>query len=286
MRSAALLLSALGLATPLAGCGGSSGAAAPATAAGAGPGAAEGALPPAAQVLDAYVAATGGKAAYESLKSRVASGTVSVPSMSQPARFTMYQEAPRKMRLVIELPGVGTEERGTDGQTAWSKSNMTGNRILEGPERAQLLRTGALRAEIEWRQLYTSAETVGVEDVDGHKAYKVALHTPEGTVEHRFYDVGSKLLLRTSTVDKSPMGEVPVDTVTSDYRAEGGILVSHKAVVRAMSMEQVLTLEKIEHNVPIDPQRFQVPADVHAAPAEAPARPSAPDATPPPGGKK
>jgi hypothetical protein len=280
MRPASLFLCAVALAA----CGGSSGGAAPAKSpSGAAASAAKtaGALPPAAEVLDAYVAATGGKAAYEKLQSRVATGSVSVPSMGQPARFTMYQEAPRKMRLVIELPGLGTEERGTDGKIAWSRSNMTGNRILEGAERAQLLRTGALRSEIEWRQLYKGAETVGVEDVDGHKAYKVALHTPEGTVEHRFYDVDSKLLLRTTTVDRSPMGEVPVDTVTSDYRKVDDLLISHKAVVRAMSMEQVLTLEKIEHNVPIDPERFQVPADVRAAPAGAePGKPAQP------GGKK
>jgi hypothetical protein len=116
-------------------------------------------------------------------------------------------------------------------------------------------------------------ETVGTEDVGGRKTYKVAMHTPEGSVEHRYYDVETKLLLRTTLVEKSPMGEVPVDSLTSDYRKVGDILLSHKAVIKAMSMEQVLTLQKVEHNVTIDPGQFEVPSDVRATPA-APSPPS------------
>jgi len=270
----AVLATASLLALGVAGCGGSSGQAAPA----AGPAqpsgdAADGALPAAEKVLEDYVAATGGRPAYEKLDTRVSTGSFTVTSMSQPATFAMYQAAPSKMYLVIEMPGVGKEERGTDGQTAWSRSSMTGNRIVEGDERAQMLRTAALRAEIQWRELYKKVETVGTEDVGGRKAYKVALHTPEGGVEHRYYDVETKLLLRTTLLEKSPMGEVPVDSTTSDYRKVGDIMLSHKAVIKAMSLQQVLTLQKVEHNVAIDAKRFEVPSDVRAVPA-------APSATP------
>jgi hypothetical protein len=261
------------LAPGSAGCGGSSGQSPAAEPAQPGGAAAAGALPAADAVLEDYVAATGGRAAYEKLETRVSSGSFTVASMNQAATFTMHQAAPGKMHLVIDMPGVGKEERGTDGQTAWSRSGMTGNRIVDGDERAQMLRTAALRAEIQWRELYRKVETVGTEDVGGRKTYKVAMHTPEGGVEHRYYDVETKLLLRTTLVEKSPMGEVPVDSLTSDYRKVGDILLSHKAVIKAMSMEQVLTLQKVEHNVTIDPRQFEVPSDVRATPA-APTTPS------------
>jgi hypothetical protein len=87
--------------------------------------------------------------------------------------------------------------------------------------------------------------------------------------------VESKLLLRTTLVERSPtMGEVPVETLASDYRKVDGVLISHKATVKALSVEQVLTLEKVEHNVPIDAKRFQVPSDVRAAPAAPDAQPA------------
>jgi hypothetical protein len=251
----------------LAGCGGRSEP--PATKASttppaAGP-AAAGQLPAAEKVLDDYIAATGGRAAYEKLETRVSSGSFALTAMNQRGTFTMMQAAPRKMYLSIEMPGIGKEERGTDGETAWSKSAMTGNRIVDGEERAQMLRTAALRSDILWRELYTKVETVAAEDVGGRKTYKLAFHTPEGTVEHRNYDAETKLLLRTTLTEKSAMGEVPVESTSSDYRKAGEFLLAHKAVIKAMSMEQVLTLEKIEHNVPIDPKLFEVPADVRAA---------------------
>src|SRR6185503_16867285 len=146
-------------------------------------------LPSAESVLDGFVAATGGRAAYEKLQTRVSSGTFAVTALNQRGTFIMYQAAPRKMVLLIEMPGIGKEERGTDGETAWSRSAMTGNRIVDGEERAQMLRTAALQSEIQWRELYSKVETVGVEDVDGHRTYKLDFHTPEGTVEHRNYDV-------------------------------------------------------------------------------------------------
>jgi hypothetical protein len=262
------------LALCLAACGGSSGQAeAPDRPAAAGQVAAPGALPAAEKVLEDYVAATGGRAAYEKLQSRVSTGSFTIASMNQPAAFTMYQAAPTRLYLLIEMPGIGKEERGTDGKTAWSRSATTGNRILEGAERAQMLRTAALRAEIQWRELYSRVETVGTEDVGGRRTYKVAMHTPEGGVEHRYYDAETKLLLRTTMVEKGPMGEIPVDSLTSDYRKVGDLLLSHRAVIKAMSMEQVLTLQKVEHNVAIDPKRFEVPSDVRATPVAPDAKP-------------
>lgn len=259
------------LCASLAGCGGSSETTTTPKTSGAQSGAPEpGALPAAEAVLDGFVEATGGRAAYQKVKTRVATGTFAVTSMKEPARFSMYQAAPKKMYLVIDLPGLGKEERGTDGTVAWSRSGMTGNRIVEGAERDQMLRTAALHGEILWRELYTKAETVGVMEVGGRKAYKVTLHTPEGSLEHRYYDVENKLLLRTSLVERSPMGGIPVDSLSSDYRKVGDLLLSHKAVIRAMNMEQVLTMEKIEHNVPIDPARFAVPSDVRAVPSGEP----------------
>jgi zinc protease len=272
--SASRVLSIFLLAS-IAACGGSSETTAPSTPAAAPPKAAAepaaAGLPAAEAVLDAYVEATGGRAAYEKLDTRVTTGTFMLSRVNEGGKFVMYQSAPNRMYLSIEMPRMGKEERGTDGQVAWSKSGMTGNRMIEGEERAQLMRTAALRGDLDWRQLYKKVENLGVEEVGGRKTYKIALHTPEGSVEHRYYDVETKLLHRTTLVEKSPMGEVPVESLASDYRKVGDLVVPHKAIIKAMSMEQVLTLEKIEHNVPIDAKKFEVPADVKAAPS-APAK--------------
>src|SRR5687767_1631044 len=49
-------------------------------------------LPKAAEILEKYVKATGGKAAYEKVKSRIMKGTMSVAG--QTGKLTIYQKAP------------------------------------------------------------------------------------------------------------------------------------------------------------------------------------------------
>src|SRR5262249_36051553 len=90
-------------------------------------------LPKAEEVLDKYVEATGGKAAYEKIKNQVLHGTVELGGAVK-GPMVSYHAPPNKMYVEIELQGLGKIEQGTDGKVAWERSALAGARILNGAE--------------------------------------------------------------------------------------------------------------------------------------------------------
>ena len=71
-----------------------------------------------AALMDKFVAATGGKAAYEAIKSRIVKAEATMPGGGMSGKMEVYAAYPDKFRAAIEMPG-GKFERGSDGTTVW-----------------------------------------------------------------------------------------------------------------------------------------------------------------------
>ena len=225
---------------------------------------AEDKLPSADAVLDKYVAATGGKEAYAKVHNSVATGTMEIVGQGVKGTMTVYSADPVKMYSAVDIAGVGKIEEGTDGKIAWSLSAIQGPRIKQGEERALALRSANLKNRVEWKESYQSAETVGVETVDGKPCYKVVLTPKEGKPEINYYDKDSGLLVRQTTTVKTPMGEIPVDASIGDYRSDSGILMPHVLKQSVAGQQLLLTFSSIKFNADIPANRFDLPLEIKA----------------------
>ena len=222
------------------------------------------ALPSGKEVLDRYIDVTGGRAAYEKVKSRVTKTTLELPAQNIKGDMTMYQQAPNKGYIETVIPSVGKVEQGYDGAIAWEKSAMMGSRVLEGQEKESLVRNLTIGADLEPEKFYEKIETVGEEQVDGKPAYKVQLTTPGGATETRYYDKASGLMIKFDAAPKTQMGEIQVTSTPSDYQVLGGIKMPKKVTQNMMGQTITLTINDVQHNVDIPAEKFQVPADVKA----------------------
>src|SRR5262245_21814879 len=54
-------------------------------------------LPDAAEILDGYVEATGGKKTYEKLKTRIARGTLEIAALGTQGKVQTWQQSPDKL---------------------------------------------------------------------------------------------------------------------------------------------------------------------------------------------
>ncbi len=219
-------------------------------------------LPKAETILDKSVEATGGKAAYEKIHNEISSGSMAVGGMSGTA--TIYRAEPDKTYTEFEFQGVGKITQGSNGQIAWSNSAMQGPHVKDGEEKDAALLEARFDAEVNWRNSYSKVETVASETVDGKDCYKVVLTPRTGNPITRFYDKKSGLMQKMIMTAKSPMGEMTVELVASDYRKEGDILSPHKLTSHAMGQEIVITIDKIQYNAEIPASRFDLPAEIQA----------------------
>lgn len=243
----------------------------------AGPGvvrASEDAAPKAEEILDQFVEATGGEAAYAKLTNRVGKATIELAAQGITIPTTVYHARPNKMYSVAEAEAFGKLESGTDGDIVWENNLMTGPQIKEGEERAFILRSSALDSPVRWREDYKEVAYAGQESIDERPCHKIVLTPEEGKPETRYYDQESHLVVKIEMTLELPMGPIPMEIYSSDYRAVDGILMAHQARVVTMGMERIVTTQSIEHNVELPADLFDLPGEIQtllaaeASPAE------------------
>ena len=87
-------------------------------------------LPSAKQVLDRYLEVTGGRAAYEKTRHRTLTGSFELKALGVTGTLLLQQSAPDKMVTRIDVPGLGSIVKGTDGVHAWEVSAAAGARTF------------------------------------------------------------------------------------------------------------------------------------------------------------
>lgn len=219
-------------------------------------------LPSAKAITDRFIEVTGGRAAYEKLTNRTATGKFEIPQMGLSAKLRMVQAAPNKMRFIVEADNIGTIDSGTNGDLAWETSQMTGPRILSDAERDQSMRSAIFNSELHLAETYTKMETIGSEEVDGHTYYKVQLTPSSGFPVVNFYDKETGLLVKNQTKAIVQGGEVTVESFSSDWKEVDGIKMAHVTSVKAMGVERRIVIDKVEQNVTLPADAFEPPAEV------------------------
>ena len=274
----------------------------PATTPAAAPKGADDKLPSGKDVLLRFLEKTGGRAAYEKHTARVVTGTMEMAAMGIKAPYTLTQAAPDKFRMTIDIPGMGKFDQGGDGATVWGVDPMNGPRVLPPAEAEQVVRGMVFNAELEPEKMWKTMETAGLEDVNAKATYKVVLTPPTGTATTNYYEVESGLLVKSVQIVKSPMGDVPTESLISEYKDFDGIKVATLNVQQLGPMLQKMTIDKVEHPANVEGDVLALPAEIKAlmdkkaaapagdkgdakpAPAPAPAPTPAPEAKPAPKG--
>jgi zinc protease len=218
------------------------------------------ALPSVDQILEKYVKASGGKAAFEKLTSEVAKGTFEMDQLPGPAAEEIDAKAPNKQYMVTDSPNFGQFRRGFNGAVGWEDNPQTGMQDITGPELAAVKRDADFYWAIKLKELFPKMTVKGKESVNGHDAYVVEATAPEGAAETMSFDADSGLLVRTQREGEGPNGKVTIDTTFSDYREVDGVKLPFVMRVTLGDFAFVIKLSEVKHNVPIDDAKFDKPA--------------------------
>ena len=220
-------------------------------------------MPSGESLLQRYIDRSGGAEAYAKAKNMAMTGTVEMPAQNISGTVAIFEEG-EKSYTSMEFAGIGQIEGGFDGETAWENSALQGPRILQGDEMIEAKRAARLSQITAWHDVYKEARTVGSEDLDGKPAWKVEMTPKEGKPETFFFDRDSGLLVRTSAVHSTPLGDIPAESIMSDFRSIDGILTPFALTEKAMSQTIVMRFRNISYNVSLPKDRFDLPAPVQA----------------------
>jgi hypothetical protein len=185
---------------------------------------AEAALPSAKEIVARYAVALGGRVAILRHTSATMRGTMEIhrPSGKLSLPFVFLAAAPYRRIERLSLPdGRGEVLNGFDGETAWSLDPRSGPRLIVGDEHQSVKRNADFYYALDELTWFKSMDTVGVEDYEGRRCFRLhGINQWDKSNDH-FYDVETGLLDGYELESERGL----VHEIFSDYRRVDGVLV-------------------------------------------------------------
>jgi hypothetical protein len=242
--------------------------------------------PPAAQILDSYLAAIGGAQRLAGLTSYIAEGTsVGFGGFGGEGRVRIFAKAPNQRAMIIDNfkddPDRDAAVRTFDGRIGWLRTPLSviGEYEMNGSELdgsnldAQLSFPGRIREVLTnlragWPTAISDLPAPSSQTADQtadmigqEREVNVVQGTgPRGTLATLYFDAKTGLLLRMLRYGNSPIGRLPTQIDYGDYRDVGGIKFPFRMTFAWLNGRDAIELSTVRTNVPIDAAIFGRPS--------------------------
>ncbi len=212
-------------------------------------------------ILLRHVEAIGGQAARDDVTSQRQVGTLELPALGITGELTILVAAPDKIRVTVNLPGLGVIEQGAAGSVGWANDPFSGPRVMSDIER--LLLTRVINSEDPMKG-FTSAKVAGEEEIAGTAATRVDLVAEAGHQVSEWYAIETGLRLKRTATWQTDFGPEEQSIVYSDYRpiGESTLLAPHRSEQNAGGNDIVVTIKETQSNPELDDDAFAPPPAV------------------------
>lgn len=219
-------------------------------------------LPAARSLIDAHVAAIGGREAALANNDGSIKSTMEIVEASMKGDLVMYSRGDDRL-LSVTLPAMGETKIGRIGGVVWSMDAMSGPRVLEGKERQQLVEQFDPLYATRDASLIESATTTALSDSEGRACYRVEIKWKSGSNIADCFSAENGLLLSTESTASTPMGELKQISHMSEYTSYGKGKAAKVTRVKVAGMTQLVRIESYDE-APQDPKLFVLPAAIKA----------------------
>jgi outer membrane lipoprotein-sorting protein len=233
--------------------------AAPATAFSANPAPLAGAdapLPSAAEILQKFEKAIGGREAWSGFTTRTIKGIYQPEDLSGFAGIEIISKAPDKRYMKTTFPnGIAVREV-CDGKSAWIEDARGGMHQFTGAALDSRLRSAHFNNTGEGLLLALTGRVLGTAQVGIHSTYVVEFQPDKKITSKVYFDVQSGLPVRVDDTIHQEEGDYTVQTFTDDYREVDGAYFPFR--IKHVEKGNVFTVRvtEVKNNPPVDDSVF------------------------------
>lgn len=205
-------------------------------------------------VVENYINALGGKEKIDGIKTFNTEMAASVQGMN--ISMKMVKTNAGKFFTEVSMPGMTLSKTVINGNKGYSM--MQGQKlVLEGDKLKEAQEEADLFVELNYAKNGSKIKLVGVEDVEGSKAYVIEVETAAGKKSTSYFDVKSGFKVKEATTVDTPNGPFTTSVAYSDYREVSGLKVPY---VMTINQGMVIKAEatKIEINGTVPEELFNI----------------------------
>jgi carboxyl-terminal processing protease len=204
------------------------------------------------QVITRYIAELGGESALSKIQNSVSTGTIELP-LGLVGSVEIYEAAPNRSSVIMNLKGFGTLQQTTDQGISWVQDPVRGYvKVGQVPPGMD-----TFHRELELLHRASSYRFEGKQKVGNRDCFVLARNIGDVFVERYYFDVLTGLLVRQN------------DLYLEDYREVQGVKLPFVARSEgARGMGTVVRLKDVKFNVAIDESKFAERADCFTRPEQ------------------
>ena len=212
-------------------------------------------------VVAKCIEASGGQKAYKAVNTLKITAKMHVQGMELP--IIAYVKRPLMGRIEVIFQGMKIITAFNEA-TGWSINPMQGEtEAKKMPEDIYVRLKEGLDIDhdfIDYQQKGHTLELMGKEELDGTPVYKIKMMKKSGNLKYMFIDAEYFLVVKQISKVKRGENEFESEEIMGDYREVAGIMMAHstETKVNNKTVEQS-TIEKVEVNLPLDDELFQMP---------------------------
>jgi outer membrane lipoprotein-sorting protein len=220
------------------------------------------------EIIEKSIAAMGGRAAHDKIKTRVMTGELSIgtPAGDIAGTVEMYGAVPNKQRSVIKADltqfGAGQLliDQRFDGTTAYAMDSMQGNREITGSQLENMKAQSFPNPFLNYKASGMSVTLGAKEKVGDRDAYLLTFEPTTGAPIKTYVDAETFMPVRTIVTAEVPqMGKIEQMVDPSDFRPVDGVMVPFKLRLVNSMQSITMTFSKVENNVTLDDKMFVKP---------------------------
>lgn len=221
------------------------------------------------EVIEKSIAAMGGRAAFDKIKTRVMAGTITLdtPGGDLPGTIEIQNARPNKTRTLIKADltqfGAGMLEidQRFDGQNGYLLNTLQGNREITGNQLENMRNAAFPHPFLSYKESGFTAKLQGKEKIGTGEAYVVVMEPKTGSTIRQFIDAETLLPVRFVVRVNVPELNADIEQTTdlAAYRDVDGVKLAFKLTSSSSAQSFTVDVAKVEHNVPVDDKVFVKP---------------------------
>ncbi len=219
-------------------------------------------------IVEKSIAAMGGRAAMEKIKTRSMTGDIvlTTPAGDIPGTVEVTNAAPNKSRSVIkaDLSAFGAGplviDQRFDGSSGYVLDTLQGNREITGNQLDNMKASSFPHPFLSYKAMAVAVKLAGKTKVGDRDAYELTFQPSVGSMVRQFVDAESYLPIQTVIKATVPqVGEIEQTAIASDYRDVDGVKLPFRIQVTSPATGFTMTFTKVVNNVAVDEKSFVKP---------------------------